>query len=164
MSFESVMSSNHLLPLLPPVSSCVQSFPASGSFPMSQFFTSRGQSIGAPASALVLPVNIQENRKRKQRVAAFIDNTHLQRPQTLWLLPNHRRVGGARGKVGVEAWLRKGSMRQRNGEPTVREAGLEPQLKDSSFQPIKGQHQWLLPGSGGRKLDFGLRWRRRLLV
>ena len=41
-------------------SSCLQSFPASGSFPMSQFFTSGGQSIGASASASVLPMNIQD--------------------------------------------------------------------------------------------------------
>ena len=41
-----------------PFSSCPQSFPASGSFPMSQFFTSGGQSIGVSAS--VLPVNIQD--------------------------------------------------------------------------------------------------------
>ena len=34
--------------------SCLQSFPASGSFPMSQFFASNGQSIGVSASALVL--------------------------------------------------------------------------------------------------------------
>ena len=40
-------------------SSCVQSFAASGSFPMSQFFTSGGQSIGVSASASVLPMNIQ---------------------------------------------------------------------------------------------------------
>ena len=42
-----------------PSSSCLQSFPASGSFPVSQLFTSGGQSIGASASASVLPVNIQ---------------------------------------------------------------------------------------------------------
>ena len=42
-----------------PFSSCLQSFPASGSFPMSQLFTSGGQSIGAPASASVFPMNIQ---------------------------------------------------------------------------------------------------------
>jgi len=41
-------------------SSCLQSFPASGSFPMSQFFTSGGQSIGVSASASVLPMNIQD--------------------------------------------------------------------------------------------------------
>ena len=42
-----------------PFSSHLQSFPASGSFPMSQFFTSGSQSIGVSASASVLPVNIQ---------------------------------------------------------------------------------------------------------
>ena len=41
-------------------SSCLQSFPASGSFPMSQYFTSGSQSIGASASASVLPMNIQD--------------------------------------------------------------------------------------------------------
>ena len=49
-SIESVMPSNHLIPF----SSCLQSFPASGSFPMSQLFSS-----GIGASALVLPMNIQ---------------------------------------------------------------------------------------------------------
>ena len=39
---------------------CLQSFPASGSFPVSQFFTSGGQSIGVSASASVLPMNIQD--------------------------------------------------------------------------------------------------------
>ena len=43
-----------------PFSSCLQSFPALGSFPVSQFFTSGGQSIGVSASASVLPVNIQD--------------------------------------------------------------------------------------------------------
>ena len=57
MSIESVMPSNHLI-LCRPFSSCLQSFPASGSFPMSQFFASGGQSTGASAS--VLPMNIQD--------------------------------------------------------------------------------------------------------
>ena len=42
-----------------PFSSCPQSFPASGSFQMSQFFASSGQSIGVSASTSVLPVNMQ---------------------------------------------------------------------------------------------------------
>ena len=42
-----------------PLSSRLQSFPASGSFLMSQFFTSGGQSIGVSASTLVLPMHIQ---------------------------------------------------------------------------------------------------------
>ena len=43
-----------------PFSSCLQSFPAPGSFPVSQFFTSGDQSIGASAPASVLPGNIQD--------------------------------------------------------------------------------------------------------
>ena len=43
-----------------PFASCLQSFPASGSFPMSQFFASSGQSIGTSASASVLPMKIQD--------------------------------------------------------------------------------------------------------
>ena len=42
-----------------PFSSCPQSFPASGSFPMSWLFTSGGQRIGVSASVSVLPMNIQ---------------------------------------------------------------------------------------------------------
>ena len=42
-----------------PFSSCIQSFQASRSFPMSQFFASGGRSIGVSASASVLPMNIQ---------------------------------------------------------------------------------------------------------
>ena len=41
--------------------SCFQSVPASGSFPMSQFFTSGGQSIGTSTSAFILPVTIQRS-------------------------------------------------------------------------------------------------------
>ena len=43
-----------------PFSSCLQSFLASGSFPMSQSFASGGQSIGVSASASDLPMNIQD--------------------------------------------------------------------------------------------------------
>ena len=43
-----------------PFSCHLQSFPASGSFPMSQFFASGGRSIGVSASASVLPMNIQD--------------------------------------------------------------------------------------------------------
>ena len=55
ISIESMMSSSVV-----PFSSCFQSFPASGSFQMSQFFASDGQSIGVSASASVLPITIQD--------------------------------------------------------------------------------------------------------
>ena len=58
MSIELVMPSNSSSVI--PFSSCLQSFPASGSFPKSQFFAWDGQSIGISASASVLPMNIQD--------------------------------------------------------------------------------------------------------
>ena len=50
---DAIQSSHPVVPF------CLQSFPASGSFPMSQLFPSGSQSIGASASASVLPMNIQ---------------------------------------------------------------------------------------------------------
>ena len=58
MSIESVVPSSHLI-FVVPFSSCLQCFPASGSFQMSQFFASGGQSTGVSASASVLPMNKQ---------------------------------------------------------------------------------------------------------
>ena len=58
MSIESVIPFNHLI-RCHALLSCPQSFPASGYFPMSQLFSSGGQSIGASASASVFPMNIQ---------------------------------------------------------------------------------------------------------
>ena len=55
MSIESVMPSSVV-----PFSSCPQSLPASGSFPMSQLFAWGGQSIGVSASASVLPMNTRD--------------------------------------------------------------------------------------------------------
>ena len=59
MCIESVMPSS-LSSSVVPFSSCPQSLPASGSFPMSQLFTWGGQSIGVSALASVLPMNIQD--------------------------------------------------------------------------------------------------------
>ena len=59
MCIESVMPSK-ISSSVVPFSSCLQSFPASGSFQMSQLFASGGQSIGVSASISVLPMNIQD--------------------------------------------------------------------------------------------------------
>ena len=59
ISIELVMPSSHLILCLP-FSSRLQSFQTSGSFQMSQFFTSGGQRIGVSASASVLPMSIQD--------------------------------------------------------------------------------------------------------
>ena len=52
---DAIQSSHPVIPF----SSCLQSFPASGAFPVSQFFASGGQSIGVSASMSVLPMDIQ---------------------------------------------------------------------------------------------------------
>ena len=59
MSIESVMPYN-ISSSVVPFSFCLQSFPESGSFPVSQFFSLGGQSVGVSASASVLPMNIQD--------------------------------------------------------------------------------------------------------
>ena len=82
-----------------PFSSCPPSFPSSGSFPISQFFPSGGQSIRASASASVLPMNIQGwsplglaglislESKRVSRVFSSLTNQQHQFfgvPSSLW--------------------------------------------------------------------------------
>ena len=82
-----------------PFSSCLQSFPASGSFPVSQFFTSVVQSIRVSATASVLPVNFQDwsplgvtgfiSLKTKELSRVFCKTTFHKRPffsaqQSLW--------------------------------------------------------------------------------
>ena len=73
-----------------PFLSCLQSFPASGSFPVSQFFTSGCQSIGISASASVLPMNIQDwfslgltdwISLQSKRLSRFFSNTTVQKHQ-----------------------------------------------------------------------------------
>ena len=67
MSIKSMMPSNHFILCHPtisysvvPLSSCLQSFPTSGSFLITQFFASCGQSTGASSSVSVLSMNIQD--------------------------------------------------------------------------------------------------------
>ena len=73
-------------------SSCPKSFPAWGSFPMSQFFTSGGQSTGVSASASVLPMNIQDwftlgwigcISLQSKRLSRVFSNTIVQKHQFL---------------------------------------------------------------------------------
>ena len=60
MSIEWVVSANHSSSVAP-FSSCLQSFPASGSLPMSKFFPFGGKKNGVSASATVLPMNIKDS-------------------------------------------------------------------------------------------------------
>ena len=107
-----------------PFSSCLQCFPASGSFQMSQFFASGGQSTGVSASASVLPMNIQDWSPlgwtgrislQSKGLSRVFSNTTVQKHQ-VWrrkwqptpiLLPGkfHER----RSLVGYSPWGRKES-------------------------------------------------------
>ena len=99
---ESVIPSNHLIPgrplLLP-----LQSFTASGSFQMSQLFTSGGQSLGVSASASVLPMNIQDwfplgrtgwlslqSKGQRSLVSCKESDARLSTPThwAIWVVPN----------------------------------------------------------------------------
>ena len=73
-----------------PFSSCLQSLPVSGSFPMSQLFTSGGQSIGVSASTWVLPMNTQDLSPlgwtdwislQSKGLSSVFSNTTVQKPQ-----------------------------------------------------------------------------------
>ena len=63
-----------------PFSFCPQSFPASGSFPMSQLFASGGQSMGVSASASVLPMNTQDWTHLGWTGWIFLQSKGLSRP------------------------------------------------------------------------------------
>ena len=73
--------------------SCLQSFPASGSFPMSQFFPSGGQSIGVSASALVLPMNIQDWFPLGWTVCISLQSKGLSRVFSNTIVQNHQFFG-----------------------------------------------------------------------
>ena len=89
-----------------PFSSCLQSFPASGSFPVSQFFASGGQSIGVSASVSVLPMNIQNWSPlgwtgwlslQSKELSRVFSNTTVQKHQ-FWCFRDEV-------QRGVEPWL-----------------------------------------------------------
>ena len=76
-----------------PFSSCLQSFPASGAFQMSQHFASGGQSIGVSTSASILPVNIQDWFPlgltgliflQSKGLSRVFSNTHSSKASIIW--------------------------------------------------------------------------------
>ena len=73
-----------------PFSSCLQSFPASESFPMSQFFASGSQSIGVSASASVLLMNIQDWFPLGLTGWISLQSKELSRVFSNTIVPNHQ--------------------------------------------------------------------------
>ena len=76
-----------------PFSSCPQSLPASESFPMSQFITSGGQSIGASASASALPMNIQDWFPLEWTGWIFLQSKGLSRVHSNTVVQKHQFFG-----------------------------------------------------------------------
>ena len=91
-SIESVMPSNHLI-LCRHFSSCLQSFPASGSFKMSQLFTSAGQSIGVSASTSILPMNTQDRSPLGWTGCISLQSKGLSRVFSNTTVQNHQSFG-----------------------------------------------------------------------
>ena len=91
-----------------PFSSCLHSFPASGSFPMSQLFASGGQSTGVSASASVLPMNIQNWSPlrwtgwialQSKGISRVFSNTTVQKHQFLGAQPS------SQSNSHIHTWL-----------------------------------------------------------
>ena len=89
MSIELVVPSSHLV-LCHPFSSCPQSSPPSGSFPVSWLFASGGQSTRASASATVLPVNIQDWLPLGLTGLIFLQSKGLSRVFTSTIVQKHQ--------------------------------------------------------------------------
>ena len=98
-----------------PFSSRLQSFPASESFPKSQFFTSGGQSIGVSASASVLPINIQDwfplgwtgwISLQSKKLSRVFSNATFQKPNGQYQNQTGEALYSQQNKTGSWLWLR----------------------------------------------------------
>ena len=102
-----MMPSNHFI-LHHPLSSCLQSLPASGSFPMSQFFPTDGQTTGASAAASILPVNIQDWFPLGLISLISLQSKGLLRvlpSSTIWKPQFFRTQGSLRSNSHIHTWL-----------------------------------------------------------
>ena len=91
-----------------PFSSCLQSFTASGSFQMSQFFQSGGQSIGVSASTSVLPMNIQDWSPLWWTGWIFLQSKALSRVFSNTMVQKHQFFGAQlslRSNSHIRTWL-----------------------------------------------------------
>ena len=87
-----------------PFSSCPQSFPASGSFQMSQLFTSGGQSIGVSASASVLPKNTQDWFPLEWSGWISLQSKGLSRVFSNTTVQKHQFLGQAHNNSPINNW------------------------------------------------------------
>ena len=95
-----------------PFSSCLQSLPASGSFPMSWLFASDGQRIGASSSPPVLPMNIQDwfslgliSLLSKGLYSRVFSNTTVQKHQFFGIQPSLQSRTVSCGVTALFSWV-----------------------------------------------------------
>ena len=107
MSIELVMPSNHFI-LCCPLSSCLQSFSASESLPMSLFSASGGQSIGISALVPVLPMNIQDWFPLGLNGLVFLQSKGLSRVFSNTTVQKHQFFGtqlSSQSNSHIHTWL-----------------------------------------------------------
>ena len=150
-----------------PFSSRLQSFPASGSFPMSQFFASGGQNFEVSASASVLPMNIQDwfllgwtgwISLQSKGLSRVFSNTIVQKHQTYVLL---------------KSWASQVTLVVKNlpaDAGNVRDAGSIPGLRGSPgegdgnpleyscLENLMGRGAWQATDHGVSKIQTRLKW------
>ena len=164
-----------------PFFSCLQSFPELGSFLMSQFFASGGQSIGASASASVLPMNIQDwfplgltaVSLQSKGLSRVFSNTIVKKHKHYFTNkgPSSQIYGFSTSHVWMWELDHKGSWVPKNWcfWTVVLEKILESPLDSKEIQPVnpKGNQPWIFTERLMLKLKvqyFGhLMWRAHLL-
>ena len=104
MSIESVMHPV-ISSSVAPFSSCPQSFPASGSFPVSQLFVSGGQSVEASALSSVLPVTIQDWFPLRLNCFISLQSKGLPRMFSITTIQNHQFFGTHPSLWSNSSWL-----------------------------------------------------------
>ena len=107
MPIEWVMPSNHFIPVVP-FSSHLQSFPASVSFQMHQFFASGGQSTGISPSTSALPMNIQDWFPSGWTGWISLQSKGLSRVFSNTIVPKHQFFGVQRSLLSsshIHTWL-----------------------------------------------------------
>ena len=137
-----------------PFSSCPQSLPASGSFPMSQLFAWGGQSIGVSASASVLPMNTSIRNSTilhtmlLQYVHAAQSLSHLRLFETPWTVALQAPLSMWFPRQRILEWVAISSSRESSGLKIEPESPVSSALSGGTFSPLS--HPGSLMGRGSR--------------
>ena len=139
-----------------PFSSRPQSFPASGSFPMSQLFASGGQSIGASASSSVLPMNIQgwfilngiiRVEPNSNRIDVSVRREG-DKPELSLTLCVHREKAMQMQREGTTCKLKKEALPKNNPADTMILNSQNPELRKQKWVLFEPPDLWFLLTAG----------------